>query len=112
MFALAAEYVDKVLRGTRPADLPVQLPAEVELVINKRTAQTLGIAIPPSLLLRADEVMPWAAGLRRRRVKSIADVVPRAPRPERFSSFKAVLKTWNGPGIDTGAVNQRHQSRR
>jgi len=58
MFALAAEYVDKVLRGTRPADLPVQLPTEGELVINKRTAQTLGIAIPPSLLLRADEVMP------------------------------------------------------
>jgi putative ABC transport system substrate-binding protein len=53
----AAEYIDKLFRGAKPADLPLQQPTKFELVINVRTAKALDIAIPPSLLLRADEVI-------------------------------------------------------
>jgi putative ABC transport system substrate-binding protein len=53
----AAAYVDRVLRGEKPGDLPVQLPTKFWMVVNRKTATALGLAIPPSIMLRADEVI-------------------------------------------------------
>jgi putative ABC transport system substrate-binding protein len=53
----AASYVDRILRGAKPAELPVQLPTKFEMILNLKTAKALGLAVPQSILLRADEMI-------------------------------------------------------
>ena len=57
LYRRAASYVDKILKGKKPAELPVEQPSKFEFILNLKTAKTLGLTVPPALILRADEVI-------------------------------------------------------
>jgi putative tryptophan/tyrosine transport system substrate-binding protein len=79
-FRRAASYVDRILRGAKPTELPVQLPTKLEMVVNLKTAKALGLAVPQPILLRAEADIPGKVGTSAMGHKQPSAAVPMWPR--------------------------------